>query len=432
VIGSRLVPNLEHRITMARQRHRVSGRLAAGGVVLLGVVAAACQPVAPPPAPPPTTAGCPAASQASPTPEHPVSYAVVVRRLGWASPQVTSFTATSTADESAQVAALQSSGTVLAVGPNQTVTAQTDPGLPSPTSYPDWGLQWGLHPAPGADFQPAWSAGDSGTGETVAVVDTGVDLSHQGLAGRVVAGPDFIAGGPVTGDPNGHGTHVAGIVADHDPLGGLGGAPNATILAVRVLDASGSGTDATVAAGILWAAAHGANVINLSLGAPACDTVLASAVQTAESEGVVVVAAAGNDGSTELFSPAADTTQGVIAVAAIDDTGTKASWSNDGPFVALAAPGVTVLSTCAWTSGSGNCISSEGGTTPTDTAYGYLSGTSMAAPFVSAAAALVKEECPSFSPSQVKAELVNHAGAAVPGQVFHQLDAGAAVSADCH
>ena len=72
----------------------------------------------------------------------------------------------------------------------------------------------------------------------VAVVDTGVDLSHTGLVGHVVAGPDFIAGGSVTGDAYGHGTHVAGIIAANDsPSGGLGGAPGATILAVRVLDA---------------------------------------------------------------------------------------------------------------------------------------------------------------------------------------------------
>ncbi len=424
-----------------QQRSRAGSRLAAVVVVLLGVVAAACRPVStPPPPPPPPPASCGAAAQGTPTPEHPLSYAAVVTKSGSSTPQVTEFTATSTADENAKVSSLQSGWTVLAVAPNQIVTAQTDPGVPAPTSYPDWAAQWGLHAAPGADFQPAWSLGDSGSGETVAVVDTGVDLTHQGLAGRVVAGPDFTANlngsVPVTGDPNGHGTHVAGIVADHDPLGGLGGAPNATILAVRVLDQSGSGTVASVADGIIWAATHGAAVINLSLGAVGCNTALQLAVQTAENDGVVVVAAAGNDASPELFSPAADTPQGVIAVAATDDSGGLAPFSNDGPFVALAAPGDEVLSTCTWTlptapPNQAPCLFGPG-ETASDSAYGYLSGTSMATPYVSAAAALVKEECPAFSPSEVKAELVNHAGVTVPGQTFPLLDAGAAVTADCH
>jgi thermitase len=430
---------------MARNHRRARGRLGVGAVsavAVLVVVAAACQPVAarppPPPPPPPAPVGCDAQSQATPTPQHPLSYAVVVRRPGWAAPQATSFTATSEADKDAQVAQLQSSGTVLAVGPNQIVKAQTDPGVPSPASYPLFAQQWGLHAAPGADFPAAWNHTPpiSGTGETIAVVDTGVDLSHQGLVGRVIPGPDYVAGGTVTGDPDGHGTHVAGIAADNDNVGGLGGAPNATILAVRVLNQAGDGTDVAVANGVIWAATHGANVINLSLGAPGCDTVLQVAMQTAWNDGVVVVAAAGNDGTNELFSPAGYSNE-AIAVAATDDTGNRASFSNDGPFVSLAAPGVGVLSTCAWTntipsSLNGICINPEGGTTSSNAAYGYLSGTSMATPFVSAAAALVKEECPTFTPAQVKAELMNHAGATVPGYGFHELDAAAAVAAACH
>ena len=135
-------------------------------------------------------------------------------------------------------------------------------------------------------------------------------------------------------------------------------------------------------------------------------------------------AAAGNSDSNELFSPAAYTNE-VIAVAALNQSGQKASFSNWGPYVSIAAPGQQVLSTCAYTL----CI----GGTPSDAAYGYLSGTSMATPFVAAAAALVKEECPGITPDQVKAELVNHASAAaVPGYSFRSLDAGQAVAADCH
>jgi subtilisin family serine protease len=414
---------------MGEHHRRAPGRLGAGVVCALaglGLVAAACQPVAAPPPPPP--ASCDSASQATPTPQHPVSYAAVVRHPGWAAPQATSFTATSEADKDAQIAQLQSTGTVLAVGPNQILKAQTDPPVQT-ANFPFFGLyQWGLRPAPGADFPPAWGLGYSGGGERIAVVDTGVDLAHQGLAGRVVAGPDYVAGGTVTGDPDGHGTHVAGIIADADTSGGLGGAPNATIVAVRVLNQAGDGSDVAVANGIIWAATTGhANVINLSLGAAGCDAPLQAAMQIAWNDGVVVVAAAGNDGSNELFSPAGYTNE-AIAVAATDDSGNKASFSNDGGFVSIAAPGQGILSTCGWTPA---CIEPEGGTSISSTAYGYLSGTSMATPFVSAAAALVKEECPGFSASQIKAELVNHAGATVPGFAFHELDAGAAVTAHC-
>jgi thermitase len=218
---------------------------------------------------------------------------------------------------------------------------------------------------------------------------------------------------------------VAGIAADKDVSGGLGGAPNAQLLAVRVLDASGSGTDQEVYNGVVWAANHGATVINLSLGAPGCDNTLHQAVAYAHDHGVVVVAAAGNDGSSELFSPAGYASD-VIAVAATDQAGRLAPFSNYGAFVSIAAPGVDIVSTCAY---SDFCI--EGNTT-SNSAYGKLSGTSMSAPFVSAAAALIKEQCgSSFSPDRVKRELQNHAGPAVPGNSFHRLDASLAVGGSC-
>ena len=140
--------------------------------------------------------------------------------------------------------------------------------------------------------------------------------------------------------------------------------------------------------------------------------------------GVVVAAAAGNDNSNGLFAPAGYTGED-IAVAALNQFGQKASFSNWGGYVAIAAPGQSVFSTCAYTP---SCIGSP---TSSDTAYGDLSGTSMATPFVSAAAALLKEECPSFGPDQIKAELVNHTGAVVPGYAFRSLDAGQAVAAHC-
>jgi thermitase len=393
-------------------------------VAIVGAFVAACGP--PPPPPPSSCDG----SSVTPTPAHPVDYVAVVKTGASSAPHATTFIATSEADKSAKVAQLQNTGTVLTVEPNRVVHAQTDPPFtPTAPNYPLYTSsppqQWGLGSQPGADFSNAWSQGESGGGTTIAIVDTGVDLNHQGLVGRVTAGPDFVAGGTVTGDPFGHGTHVAGIAADNDTLGGLGGAPNTHLVAVRVLDANGSGTDAEVYNGIVWAADNGANVINLSLGGPGCDTTMQQAVVYAHDHGVVVVAAAGNDGSTELFSPAAYA-KDVIAVAATDSSGNLAPFSNYGGFVAIAAPGVGVVSTCAF---SDRCIQ---GNKPSDTAYGQLSGTSMATPFVSAAAALLKEQCgSSFSPDSVKHELQNHAGPAVPGYAFHRLDASLAVGAAC-
>jgi subtilisin family serine protease len=358
----------------------------------------------------------------------------VVQKRGWANPEVESFTATSEADKNAHVAQLQTTGTVLAVGPNKILTAQNGPDAPiSTASYPDYASQWGLLPQPGGDFKAAWDQGyTGGTGQTIAIVDTGVDLTHTGLSGRVTAGPDYVAGGNVTGDPNGHGTHVAGIAAANEITnGGLGGAPTAPLLAVRVLDANGNGSDQNVANGVIWAAAHGATVINLSLGAAGCDAVLLQAAATAESDGAIVVAAAGNSASSGLFSPAADTNE-VLAVAATQSNGSLAGFSNFGAYVAIAAPGVGILSTCGWVPNP-TCLTDEGATTFSNTAYGQLSGTSMSTPFVSAAVALIKEECSfrSYNLAQIKALLQHHSGGAVPGEAFNRLDAGSAVAANC-
>ena len=396
------------------------GLVLAGVVALVAAFAGACGPP-----PPPTSCD---GSSVRPTREHPVDYVAVVKADASSAPEATSFTATSDAEKDAKVAQLERTGRVLTVEPNRILHAQTDPPFtPTAPSYPLYTQspqqQWGLGSQPGANFGNAWSQGYSGGGTTIAVVDTGVDLNHSGLVGRVTAGPDYVAGGTVTGDPNGHGTHVAGIAGDNDVSGGLGGAPNAHLLAVRVLDASGSGTDQQVYNGIVWAANNGATVINLSLGAPGCDGTMQQAVMYAHDHGVVVVAAAGNDGSNELFSPAAYT-KDVIAVAATNQSGNLASFSNFGGFVSIAAPGVTIDSTCAYTK---PCIQG----TASDTAYGTLSGTSMSTPFVSAAAALIKEQCGSFSPDSVKQELQNHAGPAVPGYTFHRLDASLAIGGAC-
>lgn len=245
-------------------------------------------------------------------------------------------------------------------------------GLPSAAltgSDPLRPQQWGLDRLAA---ESAWATA-TGDGVVVAVVDSGVDGRHPDLAARLTAeGHDFVTdGGDGRIDENSHGTHVAGIVAavQGNSLGVAGLAPRARIMPVRVLDAEGAGWSSDIAAGITYAVDHGADVVNLSLGGPYADPVTERAVGYALSRGVAVVAAVGNErasGSPRAY-PAAY--PGVIAVAAVDQSGASSTFSSVGDYVDVAAPGRSILSTVV---GS----------------YGFSSGTSMAAPFVSATAAL--------------------------------------------
>ncbi|MBC7594492.1 MAG: S8 family serine peptidase [Kineosporiaceae bacterium] len=196
--------------------------------------------------------------------------------------------------------------------------------------------------------EPAWKF-SVGTGVTVAVVDTGVQSNHPDLAGKVLKGYDALAKGTSAADENGHGTHVAGIIAAIANNGrGVAGLTRGTrILPVRVLDAQGGGDTAGVAQGIVWATNHGAQVINMSLAARLSDSATRSAVAYAISRNVVVVAAAGNDGC-ELFGsppsyPAAY--PGVIGVGSIDSGNAKSRFSDCGSWVDVTAPGGGIWST---------------------------------------------------------------------------------------
>jgi len=220
----------------------------------------------------------------------------------------------------------------------------------------------------------------SGTGVTVAILDTGVDLEHPALveALDVISGSDMISDtdrpddiGP--GVAWGHGTHVAGIIHAI--------APAARIMPLRVLDTHGRGNTFILAYAIEYAAQQGADVINLSLGADCDSRTLTETIAAVVAQGVVIVAAAGNDASPIPTCPAS--LPGVIAVAAVDEQRVRTSWSNYGPWVTLAAPGEGITSTFPL-----------GYTTETNVSPGYASwsGTSMATPFVTAAAALVLEQ----------------------------------------
>lgn len=246
------------------------------------------------------------------------------------------------------------------------------------------------------------TAGVTGAGVLVAIVDSGVAGSHADLspalpggAARVLHGTTFLTpdrgqpdltGSPGDVDPNGHGTHVAGIVAAAagNGLGIEGVAPDAQLLPVRVLDPSGFGWSSDVAKGILWAHQQGADVINLSLAGPSSSASVNAAIEhvaTDTSRGkppTIVVAAAGNSGrSYAQMWPAAHAR--VIAVGSSDGVDGVAVTSSRGSYVDVAAPGVGILSTCGAT---GYCV---------------RSGTSMASPLVAGAAALLRQQNPARS-----------------------------------
>jgi thermitase len=217
----------------------------------------------------------------------------------------------------------------------------------------------------------AWDITKSSNGVKIAIVDTGVQADHPDLSGKVINGWDFVDKDGVPQDDNGHGTHCAGIAAatTNNGIGIAGVAPNAKILAVRVLDAGGSGTLDDVASGIQYAADQGAQVISLSLGGLVGSSTLKNAVDYAWNKGAVLVAAAGNSSSTVPSYPAYY--KNTIAVASTDSNDLISYFSNYGLWVDVAAPGSSIYSTYKGSS------------------YATLSGTSMATPHVAGVAGLL-------------------------------------------
>lgn len=253
----------------------------------------------------------------------------------------------------------------------------------------------------------AWAAGYSGQGTLVAVLDTGVDLSHPDLISRLYVNPgeisgnrrdddgnglvddlhgyDFVDRDGTPADGNGHGTHVAGIIKAV--------APDATILPVRVLGSSGAGRSADVAAGIRYAADMGAKIINLSLGGT-YSSVIDAAIDYAQSRGSLIVAAAGNESAGVPSFPArfSATDSNVLSVGAFGSSSAIAGFSNsvgNSGAVQVDAPGVSIYSTYI---GGG---------------YATLSGTSMAAPHVAGLAALALSSNPGLSAQQLRQLIVS-------------------------
>ena len=217
-------------------------------------------------------------------------------------------------------------------------------------------------------------SGNKGTGVNVAIIDTGIDYTHSDLDDNfgTLLGYDFANGDSDPMDDNGHGTHCAGIVAaEDDDEGVVGVAPEAYLYAVKVLDSGGSGSLSNVIAGIQWSVDNSMDVISMSFGSDFRSISLKKACDNAYRSGVLLVAAAGNDG----YSPGKGNVDyparydSVIAVAATESNDNRASFSSTGPDVELAAPGVDIYSTV------------PGG-------YGTKDGTSMACPHVAGTAAL--------------------------------------------
>lgn len=264
------------------------------------------------------------------------------------------------------------------------------------------------------DASTAWDT-TMGPGIRVAILDTGIDQDHEDidtnagdLLGKIVAQQNFTTSSTID-DLYGHGTHVGGIVAalTNNGLGVAGGCGGCVLMNGKVLGDNGSGAYSWVANGVVWAADNGAKVINLSLGGTAPSRTLESAINYAWNKGVVIVAAAGNSGSRSKLYPAAY--KNVIAVAATNNNDQKASFSNYGvKWVDVAAPGENIFSTFP---NHPFAIQTNYGRSQN---YDFGSGTSMAAPMVAAASALVWSTPYGTSASSVRTRLESTADT-IPG-----------------
>ncbi|MFD0958656.1 S8 family peptidase [Paenibacillus chungangensis] len=240
--------------------------------------------------------------------------------------------------------------------------------------------QWNL---PSIEAEKGWQLSKGDEGVIIAVLDTGVESSHPDLRGRLVPGVNIVSANAAPEDDVGHGTHVAGIIGAsvNNNEGVAGVSWYNKIMPVKVLDGSGAGSAYSVAQGIIWAVDHGAKVINMSLGNYAQADFLHDAVKYAYERDVVLIAASGNDNTERPGYPAAYPE--VFAVAATTSTKQKASFSNFGNYIDVAAPGDQIASTYPGKQ------------------YAALSGTSMASPHVAALAGLIRSLNPQLTNTEV-------------------------------
>ena len=298
------------------------------------------------------------------------------------------------ASQAAALATLDSSGDVVYAEANVTIHADAAEIIPNDPRFTE---QWGLTMV---DAPEAWTVSTGSSSTIVAVIDTGIDLHNAEFAGRLwrnptastarnpVYGWNFVNNNGNTQDNNGHGTNVAGILAAKGNNGvGIAGINwNTEIMPLKSLDANGNGTTDEAVAAIYFAVNNGAKVINASWGGDVWTSALLDALNYADSKGVVFVTAAGNESSNNDVTttyPASFRTPNEIVVAAVDQTGNLASYSNYGATtVDLAAPGTDIMSTI------------PGG-------YAYYTGTSMATPFVSGTVSLLAGKFPGLTAEQL-------------------------------
>lgn len=338
-------------------------------------------------------------------------------------------------------------------------SAQTTPNDP----YFD--LQWGQ---PQIHTPAAWAT-STGTGATIAIVDSGIDLDHPDLAGTVTGGAskiaggatfidcaekpdgcgngDWASGGAAAGEPDPHGTHVAGIASalTGNALGVAGTAPDARLLAVKVLGEEG-GSFEDIAAGIRWSVRNGADVVNLSLGAlPGVQALtytgiisdVSDAIAEARAAGVVVVAAAGNDFASPLCgTPAFE--DGALCVAATDRNELRSLYSNltiKPDLQAVAAPGGAAVTACEDDIISTVGVGAESEPCSPAAGYDFYAGTSMASPHVAGVAALLAaqgrddDQIMDVLTSTARTPGIGARGVFTPAYGYGIVDAAAAVVA---
>ncbi|NLI92249.1 MAG: S8 family serine peptidase [Peptococcaceae bacterium] len=275
---------------------------------------------------------------------------------------------------------------------------------------PQYGLQWALKKI---RADKVWDEGVTGQGVVVAVVDTGVDLDHPDLVDQaknmnnLVQGYNAYTRSSSSGaaqDDHGHGTSVAGVIAAlNNNLGIVGIAYNAKVMPIKAMDKNGEGEDSIIADGVVWAADHGAKIINMSLGSSDETKVLDDALRYAANKGCLLVGASGNNQNIEFPFPIQSEQTGVsypaahpdvVAVSAVDSSDRIADFALTGPEVLLTAPGQRII-TDYWSAKETGCA--------------YSSGTSVAAPFVSAAAALLWSRYPQLSSKEIIKALISSA-----------------------
>ncbi|MFE6162689.1 S8 family serine peptidase [Streptomyces sp. NPDC056486] len=275
----------------------------------------------------------------------------------------------------------------------------------------------------------AWEAGFDGKGVKIAVLDTGVDATHPDLKGQIAAEKNFSTAADAK-DHYGHGTHVASTSAGTGAKSGgklKGVAPGASLLNGKVLDDEGSGDDSGIIAGMDWAAAQGADIVNLSLGGgdePGIDPLEAAVNKLSKDQGILFAVSAGNDGEPgTIGSPGS--ADAALTVGAVDGADKLADFSSRGPRVGdsaikpdVTAPGVDITAAAA----PGSVIEKEVGQKP----EGYLtiSGTSMAAPHVAGAAALLKQQHPDWKSAELKGALTSSTKDGSSGYTPYQQGSG--------